>query len=308
MQSKKQTIVLAFTIVACFAVVIALSRYMDANRPKLDSNIEEENLYVAGNTAKKMSLGFNGLVADWYWMRSLQYIGRKLINHKGDLQIDNLTALNPKLLYPLLDNATTLDPDFTAVYEYGAIVLPTINKDDAIKLVKKGIEANPADWKLYHQLGYIYWKSGDFKSASKTYLDGSKLPFAPPWMRVMSARIEGEGGSRQTAREMFTNMLNESSDRQIKELAAKRLLQIESFDERDEIQKVILSFQERAKRCPSSWLEITNNLSGVTLPTGRKLRIASNGTPVDPLDTPYLLVQKNCHVDLDWNNSKIPYK
>lgn len=305
---KQQTVLLTFVIVVCFAAVFALSRYMDVNRPPADPNLEEEKLYVTGNAAKRMSLGFDGLVADYYWMRSLQYLGKKLINHKGDVNIDHLESLNIDLLYPLLDNATTLDPQFMRAYEYGAIVLPAINQADAIKLVKKGIAENPDRWELYHHLGFIYWKSGDYKLASKTYSEGAKISGAPKWMQIMSARIEAEGGSRDTAREMFKAMFNESNDQNIKELAARRLLQIESFDERDAIQQAIGNFYKRVNRCPETWRELNAELRAATLPNGRKLQLGTNGSPIDPSDAPYLLINNGCNVDLDWKTSKVPYR
>lgn len=309
MQSQqKQTFLLSFVIVLCFAAVFALSSYMDVNRPPADPTLDEERLYVTGNAAKKMSLGFDGLIADFYWMRSLQYLGKKLINHKGDVDIDHLESLNINLLYPLLDNTTTLDPQFIRAYEYGAIVLPAINKADAIKLAKKGVAENPDKWQLYHHLGFIYWKGGDYKLASKTYSEGAKIPGAPKWMQIMSARIEAEGGSRDTAREMFKAMFNESNDQNIKELAARRLLQIESFDERDAIQQAIGKFYERLHRCPETWRELNAELRAATLPSGLKLNLNSNGSPVDPSGAPYLLINNGCNVDLDWKTSKVPYR
>jgi len=71
-----------------------------------------------------VSLGFNGLIADWYWMRALQYVGRKVMGTSEHLQLDNLNPLNLKLLAPLLETATTLDPQFMEPYEYAAVVLP----------------------------------------------------------------------------------------------------------------------------------------------------------------------------------------
>ncbi len=96
-------------------------------------------------------------------MRSLQYIGEKVVKSSNEtLNIENLTALNPRLLYPLLNNATTLDPQFMEVYAYGAVVLPAIDKEQAIKFTEKGITDNPSEWRLYQQLGYIYWRLGNF--------------------------------------------------------------------------------------------------------------------------------------------------
>jgi len=188
-RDQRRTLTLVFVVVLGLVAVVILSRWMDARRPAVNAQMEEESLYLTGNTLKRMSLGFNGLVADWYWMRSLQYVGNKLINQPGEIQIDNLGALNMRLLYPLLDNATTLDPGFIVAYEYGAIVLPAINEEDAIRLIRKGIEQNPDNWRLYSHLGYIYWKRGDYQKASESYATGARINGAPRWMQEMSARL-----------------------------------------------------------------------------------------------------------------------
>ena len=101
---------LALAVLLGLVTIAALSRWMDERRSPVDQSIEEEKLYLTGETAKRMSLGFNGLLADWYWMRSLQYVGRKIMSVPKDVQIDNLGSLNLTLLAPLLDTATTLDP------------------------------------------------------------------------------------------------------------------------------------------------------------------------------------------------------
>src|SRR6185295_1338074 len=138
-------------------------------------NAVDESLYLNGNTARRMSLGFNGLAADWYWMRSLQYVGGKIINLPETVVLDNLGQLNLKLLPSLLDTATTLDPEFLDPYEYAAVVLPAINMDEAIRITKKGIAANPNAWRLYQHLGYIYWQQHDYQAASETYGKGAEI-------------------------------------------------------------------------------------------------------------------------------------
>lgn len=298
----------AAVIVLGLASIVALSRWIDARRPPVDVRLEEERLYLTGATAKRMSLGFNGLVADWYWMRSLQYVGRKLINQRETAQIDDLSAANTQLLYPLLDTATTLDPHFMAVYEYGGIVLPAINQDDAIKLLRKGIAANPEDWKLYQHLGYIYWKRGDHRAASETYGAGAKLPGAPSWMNVLSVRMLAEGDSRATAREMYQRMYEESDDEQIKEMVARRLLQVDSFDERDAIRLALQSYHKRTGRCAAAWHDVIAELHAVRVANGARLRLNASGAPLDPSNVPYLLVNNGCDVDVDAGNSKVPYK
>ena len=109
-------------IVFGFTAVFGLSSFLEKNRVSLPESYEDEDLSLQGKRLKGYALGFEGLLADWYWMRSLQYIGDKVVNSKAEvLSIDNLRPLNPRLLYPLLDNATDLDPKFITAYSLSLI-------------------------------------------------------------------------------------------------------------------------------------------------------------------------------------------
>jgi tetratricopeptide (TPR) repeat protein len=299
---RRQTVMLSVVVLLGLASVAALNRWIETHRPPVDSSLEEEKLYVTGAAARRMSLSFNGLIADWYWMRSLQYVGRKVIAQGDKIQLDDLSALDLKLLYPLLDTATTLDPQFIAVYEYGGVVLPAINDEDAIKLLKKGIENNPAEWRLFHHLGYIYWQRKDYKAASETYAAGARLPAAPAWMQAMSARMLAEGGSRETAREIYTRIYEQADDETIKHMAELRLLQIDSFEERDVIRKMLHEYAARYGRCIAEWRDIASQLRAAHLRLDNP-----TGAPLDPAGTPYVLVKDTCDVDLN-PSSLVPYK
>ena len=291
---------LTFVILLGLTSVVTLSHWIDSHRPAPDPNVEEEKAYLASSTVKRISLGFNGLVADWYWMRSLQYVGRKIINPPENVQLDNLGQLNLKLLAPLLDAATTLDPEFMEPYEYAAVVLPDVDVQEAIRITRKGIAANPSAWRLYQHLGYIYWQQHDFEAASGIYGQGAKLPGAPVWMVGMRARMAAEGGSLATAREIYQRMYEGAGDPNVKETARLRLLQVESFTERAIIRRTLADYATRTKRCASSWNDISASLRAAGL------RLDSSGIPLDPSDTPYQLVQGGCDVDLDFH-SQVPY-
>jgi tetratricopeptide (TPR) repeat protein len=305
--ARRKSALLLLVVTLGLGSVVAVSHWIETHRPPVDVAMEEEKLYVTGAAARRMSLGFNGLIADWYWMRSLQYVGRKIINHPGELQLDDLQARDLKLLYPLLDTATTLDPQFEAAYEYGGVVLPAINDEDAIRLLKKGIENNPSYWRFHQYLGYIYWKRGDYKAASAVYGEGARIAGAPSWMQQMSARMQAEGGSRALAREMYERIRNESDDANVREMAARRILQSYSFDDRDAIRHILEDFKQRHGRCVANWREVAPQLSVAQLPDNGRFQFDSSGAPLDPAGTAYLLVKNGCDVDLDLR-SKIPYK
>ena len=309
MNSKKslQTYFLAAIIVFGFIAVFGLSNFLENNRPSLPESYIDEDLSMLGEHLEGYALGFEGLIADWYWMSSLQYIGDKIFNNDDkDLNLEDLRPLNPKLLYPLLDNATTLDPKFLTIYSYGAIVLPAIDPKQAIKITEKGIENNPGEWRLYQHLGYIHWRLKNYEKAAEVYENGSKIAGAPSWMKSMSAKMHNDGGARQTAREIYSQMFEKANDTRTKENAMVRLLQLDSLDETDAIGDALQNFKKQNRRCVRNWNELFPLLQAEKLPGGKDFRINKDGEIVDPTDAPYLLDRGECKVKLDFEKTKIP--
>jgi len=67
------------------------------------------------DTMRRISLGFDSLIADTYWIRAVVYYGRQRLTEREDKNFD--------LLYPFLDFVTTLDPRFKTAYRFGAVFL-----------------------------------------------------------------------------------------------------------------------------------------------------------------------------------------
>ena len=284
--------------------VVLLAHLIDRDRRDTGARFSEEGLYLNGPTAKRLTFAFNGLAADWYWMRSLQYVGRKIVNyedqHEGRVNFGSLSSLDLRLLPELLRVSTTLDPQFMAPYEYGAVILPEINSDYAISLLNEGIAANPRAWRLHQHLGYIYWKRNDYNKASEVYTAGAKLPGAPAWMAALSARMKAEGGSRDAAREMYRHLYEASNDEAVKEMVTKQIMRLDSLDERDTIRRALADYRTSSGLCASSWRDVTAGLRAARLQID-----PASGAPLDPSNTPYRLSKDGCDVGLD-ENTKVP--
>ena len=294
-------------IVIGFAGVFALTRYVEAVRPSPPAGYQDADLGLQGARLKGFVFGAEGLVADWYWMNSLQYIGGKISSvGLNNLNLDDLTALNPRLLYPYLNTATELDPNFMAPYSYGATILPAIDPAQAVELTEKGIRNNPEQWRLFQYLGYIHWRSKDYEKAADAYTRGSRVPGAPDFFAMMAAKMKTEGGSRDVAREIYQQIVDESQDDTSRKSAALRLLQIDSLDDRDVINPALRAFKERNGRCATNWKEILPMLANVKLPRGRELKIDNANNLVDPTGVPYRLVKSLCEAHIEWPTSKIP--
>lgn len=305
-RNSKQILLGLAAVAAGFALIFILSNFVEKSRPPLPEGFEDSDLTVQGARLKGFAFGFEGLIADWYWMRSLQYIGGKMLKTEGTINLENLRPMNPRLLYPYLDNATDLDSRFMAVYSYGAVVLPGIDPEQAVKIARKGIENNPHEWTLYQQLGFIYWRLKQFEKAAETYEKGAQIQGAPPFMRMMAAKMRSEGGSRETARSIYEQMLAEAADKQTAEALRLRLAELDSLNERDAIRMVLKGFKEKTGRCANSWREIFPLLQNVKLPEGRDFSIDKQNNIVDPSGAPYILDKDKCDVTLE-KNSKIPF-
>ena len=273
---------LLLLIVVGLGIVVALSRWLDAHRRPIDTKISEEQLYLNGATMKRVSLGFNGLAADWYWMRSLQYVGGRVMNVPSSVPIDSLGQLDLKLLAPLLDAATTLDPQFMEPYEYAAVVLPNIDLQQAIRITQKGIAANPTPGGFI-SISDSFIGSKKICRCGEAYAQGARLPGAPPWMEAMKARMAAEGGSRKLAKEIYGRLYEQAEDGQVKEMARLRLLNLASLDDREVLLRLLANFKRRpvAARLRGKRLKLAASLN---------MNLDSNGAPLDPGGTPYLLM------------------
>ena len=109
----------------------------------------------------------------------------------------------------------------------------------------------------------------------------------------MKAKMAADGGSRATAREIYTRMYDELADEKVRDMARRRLLQLDSLDQSESLGKLFAAYKARTGKCPSSWKEIE--------PVFRALRVAvdASGAPLDPSGTPYVLRAGACEVELD---------
>lgn len=269
-------------ILQIWIAVLALPLLLGAIYPlqvRIDSETEsvqqekDELVLRSGRLLKKLSLGYDSLLANIYWTRAVQYYGGKRRDRDPSFV----------LLAPLLDLTTTLDPQLLIVYKFGAIFLAEPvprgagRPDLAVELLHRAIAANPDEWRLWHDLGFIYyWDMKDYQKASEAYREGSRNPKARDWMRVMAAKMAQEGGSRETSRFLWREIFESTRDPHIRKNALEHLEGLKAEEDAEEIAGLAGQFNLRFGRFPSSISELVG--AGML-----------RGTPVDPSGHPYLL-------------------
>jgi len=239
----------------------------------------EEVLYVSSpKLLKRASLGYNGLLADIYWTRAVQYYGGK--HHEDARRYD--------LLWPLLNITTQLDPHLIPAYLFGGTFLSQKppsgegNEDKAIELVEFGIRNNSDDWHLYYDLGYIYYDVKDYHGASDAFERGSRVPNAHPFLKTLAAQMARHGGELETARMLWRAAYETSHEKNLRANAAAHLRAVQADLDVTELERLVEVYRQQTGHFPESFGEM--NAAGLL-----------RGIPLDPLGNPYKLTS-NGHV------------
>jgi len=212
------------------------------------SQERDDVLLRSGKLVRIMSLEYGPLMADIYWTRVVQYYGNKHV--RGQAKLD--------LLWPLLDVTTTLDPNLIVAYRFGAMFLSQAppagagRPDQAVDLIRRGIQANPDYWRLYEDLGFVYYFDlKDYQKAAEAFLEGSKKPNAQVWMKVMAAKIAAEGESFSTSMFLWKDIYESTSDPMIKENALQRLKLLKAQEDCRQLDALADEYTKRNGRRPA---------------------------------------------------------
>ena len=295
MRSAQWVLILAFSLTAA----VGVQRWIDGKKGTA-SAVEESLYFTSGATLRQTSLGFEGLMSDLYWLRTIQYFGGKIEDKEGTLNIANVGSWKLVLLEPLINITTQLDPQYVAAYRFGSVFLPDIDPEKAIKLAQRAIQDNPNNWRLYQDLGFIYWKQKRFQEASDTYLTASNISDAPKWLEQLSAAMLAKGGDRETARQMFTKLYETTDDPNVKQNSLSRLEFYQASDQMDFLNKQLEEFRAVRGSCPNHPSQLIRALPPHVVQKLRQygMQFDQNMTPLDPHGIAFNLVASECKVKL----------
>jgi hypothetical protein len=221
---------------------------------------------------KRMAVGFENVVADIYWLRTVQYFGSQRLFARGH---------RFELLLPLIDVTTTLDPRLEIAYRYGAIFLcepPPIGAgriDDGLALLARGQENLPLSWRLRQDDGYYrFLFRHDTVGAARVLEEAARIPGAPFWLRSLAADVFTKGSDRATARTMWQRLYEQAEEGILRANALIRLQVLDAQDGVDRLSAAVADFERQRGRRPRTLEEL--RASGL-----------ARGPVVDPSGVPY---------------------
>ena len=238
----------------------------------------KEVLYIQSPKAlRRLSLGYTGLLADIYWTRAVQYFGYQHHMHSTDFH----------LLGPLLQITTELDPRLYPAYQFGGNFLAPKppngagEPEQALALARYGIEHNPDEWRLYNNLGFLYYTEfKDYAGAADAFARGSRLPVTNKFMAILAARMAQHAGEFDTARMLWFTTYQSTNDKAIQQNAVDHLRAIQVDETVTQLEQVVQQYRDRKGHLPTrmSDLEAAGLIRGTpTDPTGRPYRLMPDG-------------------------------
>jgi len=274
-QRQRVSMVAGACLILSLTASTVVLHHIDRIRPQATL---EEVLYLSSpKVLKRMSLGYDGLLADIYWTRTVQYFGEK---HQADARSYNLLA-------PLLEITTQLDPHLVVAYQFGASFLAPPppggagQPERAIQLMEYGIQNNPNDWKLYYDLGFVYYMNlRDYKKAAEAFERGSRVPDAHPFLKVLAAQMAQHAGEFETARILWSAAYQTTQDPQIRDNAVEHLRALRVDENVTHLQEAVTRFGERTGHLPASLSELAaaEGLHGIPAdPDGHPYKLTADG-------------------------------
>ena len=255
------------------------------------SGQDQHELYVSSpNVLRRLCLGYTGLMADIYWTRAVQYFGYQHHRQSGDF----------RLLAPLLQVTTQLDPHMLPPYQFGANFLAQQPPNgaglpgEALSLLQYGIQNNPDQWRLYYNLGFVYFTEfKDYAKAANAFALGAKLPVTNEFMPVLAARMAQHAGEFDTSRMLWYTAYESSKDPRVRQNAVDHLLALRVDEDVTRLEELVLKFRQRTGHNPANMgdLERAGFIRGAPVdPNGKPYRMTTDGRieVQDPKAIPYI--------------------
>jgi len=198
----------------CCAVTGWTTPRLERNhRVALDS---QEPIYLPkAEYLRLMSLGYNNVLADILWFRTISYFGQ---HFRGD-------RTYPWLAH-MCDLVTDLDPRAQHVYRFAGMILPweAGQADAGIRLLEKGIVAFPDSWLLHYWLGFSYYFfKDDFDAATRYLKVAAQLPDAHPAAADLAARLASKRYGPQTTMQFLAEIRNNAYSDEMRDAIAENI-------------------------------------------------------------------------------------
>jgi tetratricopeptide (TPR) repeat protein len=171
-------------------------------------------------------LGFRSVAADLAWIQLLQYFGGAQI---FDLKEE---ARDYRSLKPLTQSVMRLDPTFVRAVSFGAVSLAWLKivqrPEEAIELLKEGIEYNPTYWPFQSYLVSMGYQAQDqFENMLAALGDTLRHPDCPIVVKAIVANTFKLHKKYREAYFIWENIFRSTDDPAYKNRALQQMQELQ---------------------------------------------------------------------------------
>ncbi len=236
----KNLLLIAAALALLTSAVWLLQTY-DRQYLSSEESVRELMYFPSSESIKLFSAG-NGLaVADYLWLRMIQYYAFHL---KKDRKYE--------YLFPIIDKLTDLDTRFIYPYTFGALLLVHDAQDsvNSLALLDKAKRLNPDKWEFPYMKGFIlYTFLRQDSAAALEFVAASKLPNAWEGALRFAGWIYRKTGRREVSKAMWQELYNTARDTLERAVADYYLKAIALEEELERLNDL----SERYRRATGAW-------------------------------------------------------
>ena len=203
---------LILSLVAVASGVYRLNLALESPRVAVDQPGEVGAL-PDGRVLRVMALGFERLLADLFWLRTVGYVGD-----------EDVAAAGYPSAAALAELVTDIDPGFTSVYVIMNTVLESLcgDPDAAIALLDKGLQHTDY-WRLHFLQGFNYFFHKHDYARAAAEMQLAAEAGGPAYLPLLVTRLYTEAGSLDTAIAFVQARLAQASTPEEREMLETRL-------------------------------------------------------------------------------------
>jgi hypothetical protein len=241
-----------------------------------------------GKALRVLSLGFDRLVADLFWLRTVYYIGDDRSFRAGYPAAERLAML-----------VTDIDPEFRTVYVLMSGALSGLARDPeaATRLLEKGV-AHVEYWKLHFLLGFNYFiERLDFPAAARQMQIAAGMEGSPVYLPLLASRLYAQGGDPETAIAFIRARLAEEQHEDTRKALEKRYWDLWITRDLRQIDRAIAQYRAGQGAEPTAIEQLVT--AGLL-----------ERSPADPKGGAYRIVEGHATTELDFDTLRVhvPYK
>ena len=240
--------------VFCYSGATYLGWLLEKRAPIRSLGAAGELIYLPSpQQARLMSLGFTNLVADYYWVKALQYYTDP-----------TLAQYRYKNLADYLELVVGIDPDYEYAYKFAGLAIPYdtgrwrhVNTRRSTSFLERGARRFPGNWQFHFLLGYNYLNFHNEPATAAKHLEmAAKLPKAPTYLAAFAARVYAVGGELDRALEFSEGILRTTSSPEIEAMMRARITDLRVEKELRSIEAAAKAFQQKHARFPADLNEL----------------------------------------------------